>query len=225
MRTLQSTQGKLSDTQIATCHELRNEQEALATETSEQGRSPQMPAAFAWQLEQSSREMQQASQQLGGQKLGEALRVQQSAITRLRLILLALQPDANTPPPNDKPPADQPPMPPMPPPDGTPPDIHDLAEVKLLRAMQIEINRRTLEIEAQRSPAGALPPELNERLGQLAEEQGKLVDLTLKMVRKLSQPPATPKAELPNISDEDLLKKLDEALLPSESLPMKKPEK
>jgi len=113
---------------------------------------------------------------------------------------------------------DPPPKPPeQPQDDAPPPDIHDLAEVKLLRAMQAEINRRTADLEACRKPDGSLPRGIQDQLAWLADEQGRVAELALKLVQSLGRP-KRPNADNgnsgPEVTDEELLKKLDEALLP-----------
>jgi hypothetical protein len=75
-------------------------------------------------------------------------------------------------------------------------DATALAELKLLRLMQQEINRRTTEIEDQRR-SGALSPELEQELIELSAEQGRLADLMLNLSRPSVQNPEDNPAGLP----------------------------
>jgi hypothetical protein len=146
-----------------------------------------------------------------------AIVAQAAALDRLRMILEALQAasSAGNNNQNDSPMGDPPPMPPPPADDAPPPDIHDLAEVKLLRAMQAAINAKTAELEKLRTADGSLPKGVAGQLALLAEEQGRVADLALKLVQSLGRPKRPQdKAEGPAVSDEELLKQLDDALLP-----------
>jgi hypothetical protein len=59
-----------------------------------------------------------------------------------------------------------------------------LAELKLLKLMQAEVYRRTIELEASRSRPGGLSPEQTESLRQLAEEQGRLATMIGELSRQ-----------------------------------------
>jgi hypothetical protein len=209
--------GNLRDSQVASVGDLGAEQDALAIETRALGQSPQLPSAFALQLEWTAGEMSAAAARLRQLQLDdEAIASQAAALDRLRMVLEALQAanSAGNSNQNDAPMEDQPPMPP-PEDDAPPPDIHDLAEVKLLRAMQAAINAKTAELEKLRGRDGSLPAPVTRQLAALAEEQGRVAELALKLVQSLGGP-KRPKenAEGPAVSDEELLKQLDDALLP-----------
>jgi hypothetical protein len=77
-----------------------------------------------------------------------------------------------------------------------PADATVLAELKLLRLMQEEINRRTAEIEAQRN-AGGITPETEQELLELAAEQGRLAELMLNLSRPSVENPEENPARLP----------------------------
>jgi myosin heavy subunit len=207
---------QLSTAQATSLADVATEQAGLANEAQALGGGPQLPSAFALQLEWTASDMLSAANRLREARLDDAsLAIQTSAINRLQMILEALQAasSAGNENPGQAPKPDAPPMPPPPADDAPPPDIHDLAEVKLLRAMQAEINRRTSELEALPTTDTSRA----EQLAALADEQGKVAELALKLVQSLGRPkrPTTDEANPPaDMSDEDLLKKLDEALLP-----------
>jgi DNA repair exonuclease SbcCD ATPase subunit len=210
---------QLTEAQGKSVGDLAIEQEALAIDSRTLGQGPQLPAAFALQLDWTATDMISAANRLRELQLDDAtIASQASALSRLRMILDALQAASSAAnKPNESPMGDQPPMPPPPADDAPPPDIHDLAEVKLLRAMQAEINRRTAELETLRKTDGSLPPAAENQLTNLATEQGRVAELALKLVQSLGKP-KRPKTDNPDsppeVSDEELLKKLDEALLP-----------
>jgi hypothetical protein len=207
---------KLTAAQITSVGDLSVEQDALASETRAMSQSPQLPSAFVLQLEWTATDMAAATQRLRELQLDDAaIASQTSALNRLRMILEALQAASSAANKPNDPMGDPPPMPPKPPDDAPPPDIHDLAEVKLLRAMQAEINRRTAELESQRQPDGTLPKSAADQLAALGEEQGRVAELALKLVQSMSKPkPPADSSGPPEVTDEELLKKLDEELLP-----------
>ena len=210
--------GNLTEAQATSVGDLGFEQESLAIETRTLGQSPQLPSAFSLQLEWTAADMSSSASSLRQRRLGDAvIASQQSALDRLRMILDALQAASSAGnDQNDSPMGDDPPMPPPPADDAPPPDIHDLAEVKLLRAMQAVINGKTAELEKLRATDGSLPPAAAGQLAALAEEQGRVAELALKLVQSLGRPkrPQSDNAEGPAVSDEELLKQLDDALLP-----------
>ena len=103
--------------------------------------------------------------------------------------------------------------------------VHLLAELKLLKLMQQEINRRTAEIEKQAAKAQNLTPEQEKELDDLSQEQGKLADLVLNLGEKAAkqaagaggtpaEPPDEKKKPGNNPLDDELNKALDNELLP-----------
>lgn len=209
--------GSLREAQAASVADLGAEQDALAIETRALGQGPQLPSAFSLQLEWTAADMSSAAARLRESQLDDAaIASQASALERLRMILEALKAASSAGNNNqdDQPMGDPPPMPP-PADDAPPPDIHDLAEVKLLRGMQAAINAKTAELEGLRAADGSLPPEAANQLNLLAQEQGRAAELALKLVQSLGRPKRqTDNAEGPAVSDEELLKQLDDALLP-----------
>jgi hypothetical protein len=220
---LQQQNGQLTEAQTASVGDLAAEQEALGVETRSLANSSQLPGAFAAQLDWSADDMAWAARSLREDLSGDVVSRQQTVLDRLRMIAEALKPE---PPPsedqgNDSPMGENPPMPPAT--DGAPPpDVHDLAEVKLLRAMQAEINRRTAQLEARRISDPESSEKVQTELDALAKEQGKVAELALKLVQSLGRtkkPPGDSSEAAPAIGDEELLRQLDEALLPGNNAP------
>jgi hypothetical protein len=81
--------------------------------------------------------------------------------------------------------------PPDAPPDRPPPEnlTAALAELKLLKLMQEEVNRRTAELAARRAGQGAWDSDLERELAALAQEQGRLADMLLNLIQKTNPPP------------------------------------
>jgi hypothetical protein len=210
--------GNLTAAQSTSAGDLGIEQESLAIETRTLGQGSQLPAAFSLQLEWTAGDMSSSASSLRQRQLDDStIASQQSAVDRLRMILDALQSasSAGNKPQDEAPMGEQPPMPP-PADDAPPPDIHDLAEVKLLRAMQAEINGKTARLERLREADGSLPPAAADELAALGQEQGRVAELALKLVQSLGRPKRgqADNAQSPAVSDEELLKQLDDALLP-----------
>ena len=68
-----------------------------------------------------------------------------------------------------------------------------MAEIKLLKLMQLEINRRTLQLEQSRAADGGdLSGPQQRELDDLASEQGRLADLLAKMLQALQGPGLMP---------------------------------
>ena len=99
-----------------------------------------------------------------------------------------------------------------------------LAELKLVRLMQKEINRRTSELETQHANGDNWSDEQQREVSDLAVEQGQLADLVLELLRQAAeaQPPETklPEVQLPDARPpekgndlDDLDKALDKELL------------
>ena len=93
-----------------------------------------------------------------------------------------------------------------------------MGELRLLQQLQLEINRRTTELETARVKTGDFSPEQLAELQELAEEQGKVAEIVLNLIQKKSEngdePEKPAKAERPgekkpgNSLDDELLKDL-----------------
>ena len=99
------------------------------------------------------------------------------------------------------------------------PEVRSIGELRLLETLQLEINRRTTELEAARAKSGDFTAEQESELVELAAEQGKLAEIILNLIQKKSAeddaPPAKaedaepkPPVKKPDGLDEELLKDL-----------------
>ena len=81
-------------------------------------------------------------------------------------------------------------------------------EVKILRALQVEINQRTEKLEELARSKESLMEEEQRRFGELATDQGRLSELVLRIIR--TSPAAAEKSSKP--PSRSLDRELDEAL-------------
>ena len=112
-----------------------------------------------------------------------AQQFEQSALERLALLIEALKPE----PPEKKPDEGEPP----PKPDSqTQRGVQSLAELKLLRLLQQQINGRTRQLQEAVAKAGKLDAEHRRQYDELAAEQERLAALVDKMITAEADAPA-----------------------------------
>lgn len=220
-------QGEWTPSQRTSVRSLTEQERDLVAETTAFAQKLKEAAAFSLALEGAVREMARATTRLDRlQTDADTQAAENVALARLQQLLEALKPeppmeDMQPPPPMGNDGGGQQPQ--MPPGDA----VHLLAELKLLRLMQQEINRRTTEIEKLHAKATALTADQERELDDLAVEQGKLADLVLTLSEKVAKqaagageeavvPPKDDKPQPPgnNPLDEELNKSLDNELLP-----------
>ena len=70
---------------------------------------------------------------------------------------------------------------------GKPPLVPPLAELKMLRIMQRDVNVRTKRVDEQvaKTPAKKLTPELKETLRRAAQKEGDISRITDKLAKQL----------------------------------------
>lgn len=211
---LETTQGHLTRAQQISLNNLARRQQAIAQETEDA--TSQLTAAKIFQLAltRARESMLEASDLLGEQKTGPATqRAEQNALRRFEQLLSALEQDEPEQGDGEQQGNDggqgggqsQPPT------DGIPP----LAQLKVLKMMQQDLNSRTDEIRADYQQQGEWTPELQARLAEISEEQGLLAELA----RGFSQPsepaPEDDPENLPDLFDEEALPALDLDLQPT----------
>jgi hypothetical protein len=190
----QESRSGLDRAQLNSLLDLARHQRQLAVDTGAVGAQLASAEAFQLGLRGAAREMMRASAAIDRREFGMTTQDTQAvALARLGQIVTALAPE------EPEPGAEQ---------DGSgggggqtpsgmpPADATVLAELKLLRLMQEEINRRTAEIEAQRN-AGGITPETEQELLELAAEQGRLAELMLNLSRPSVENPEENPARLP----------------------------
>jgi hypothetical protein len=206
---LKTQAGKWTDAQRASVQTLATQQRDLAADTGQMATNMADAEVFAVALRGAVREMVRVAQRLETDDVGDETHTASlNAELRLEQLLTALKPDQ----PNDDPPKQNDNQDSQ---DMQPAVVHSVAELKLLRLMQGELNRRTAELESKRSPQGKLTSAQQQELEQLAAEQGHLADIVLKLVRQAAGGPT----ELPKDTDANKkaapsldLDDLDEAL-------------
>ena len=127
--------------------------------------------------------------------------VEGQALAKLELLLEALKPEAPAASPNnsgggapgqgEKPPA----------------GLQSVNELKLLKLMQQQLNLRAQRLQEAVDRGGKLTDEQRQQYAGLGEEQGRLAELTLQLLRAQPQNPEDNPAELPELlPDEDKLR-------------------
>jgi hypothetical protein len=121
-------------------------------------------------------DMQQVAQRLGEAKVGSfTQQLEQDIIEALEETIAALDKaikdlDKKRTPPGQSPPAGQPTDPPL---------VDKLAEIKMIRALQMRINRRTQRYGKIIEGEQAETPELLDALAKLAERQQRIYQATI----------------------------------------------
>ncbi|MCA9202243.1 MAG: hypothetical protein KDA59_04330, partial [Planctomycetales bacterium] len=192
---LRDGDGMLTRAQNASVQLLAEEQRTLAAEVRGLADELASAEAFSVGLQGAEREMLRAASRLDRGETNETTqRYQQSALARLKQVQEALgdgaaprdaddnpQQGESQQPGNNAPPADT---------------VRALSELKLIKLMQLEINRRTTELERLRNRTGELDDEQLRELRDLADEQGQLAELLDRLVAE------TAAAQQSDLSDE-----------------------
>ncbi len=200
---LRQTQGRLNQSQIAELRTLANRQRSLGSETAslaEKGtrfnlcEAPSGPLgqikpgpffgrgrAFGLALSGAAGEMGLAAGLLDRGRTGTAARkAQQGAVRRLAMLLEALKPEEPG-SQSDSAGAGQE-QGKMPGGGVQQPGVQALAELKLLKLFQQEINLRTRQLEKSVGPTKQLTPDARREYENLGTEQGRLADLLLELL-------------------------------------------
>jgi hypothetical protein len=185
MEKLRQAQGQLTRAQLAALLDLARLQRSLQIDTIHLGDQLSDAVAFTMALDGASRDMDQAAASLDRRLTGvETQQAQQNAMRHLDLLLDALKPEPPENQPN--PPANaenkkqgegQQPL-------AQPQNTVKLSELKLLKILQEEINRRTATLAEIVGPEGKPTDQQRKEYEQLAEEQARLAELILKMMNE-----------------------------------------
>ena len=211
---LRENRGQRSRAQRISLHQLSAEQRLLAVEADNLSPRLEPWEVFHLALASAKQQMIHAADRLDQNDTStKTQQIEEASRLRLQQMITALLPD---PPPDDSDSSsdsggagqgDQQPQPPPP----SPRDLQMLAQLKLLRQMQTEVQRRTLQLDQWRQTPGGLTAEREQELTHLAREQGDLAQLVLHMT-SLDQPPA-PQTDRPPPNDGDAgLEALDQLL-------------
>ena len=184
---LRRKDGEFSRSQLATLRDVARMQRSLEEDARKLAEKLTASGAFNLTLNGAASDMGRAADLLDRRTTAaETHRAQQNALDRLNMLLEALKPE---PPPEKKdegksggggegnkgakPPGD---------------GIQKLAELKLLKLLQQEIQLRTVDLE-KAVGAGEANEDQRHQFTQLAEEQGRLAELILKMLQPADKAP------------------------------------
>jgi hypothetical protein len=196
--------------QVPTVRNIAAEERLLGEECGALAEKVAQAEAFALGLRGAMREMLRAAGRLDqletGAQTQETIEVARNRLVQLQEALKPPQPNNednnrdNNPGeeqenPDQQPPSDQ---------------IQSLAELKLLKSMQVEINRRTTELEERKVRDGSLEDDAENELVELSQEQGHLADIVVNLIESMKADPEDNPDSLPA---GDLDKELDDALL------------
>ena len=67
---------------------------------------------------------------------------------------------------------------------GDPPLLPGSAELKLLRAAQLRINRRTVAFDTARTPMGELDEVMKQEITNLSQRQAEIGDMTIRILER-----------------------------------------
>ena len=165
--------------------ELAKQQSDLAADVNQLARQTPDTASYSLALEFAARPMLQAGQRLAKNQVDETtLKAEREALTFLKDLMASLaknQRPEKTPDPNSKE---------QPPPQGSgeqpKSDPLNVAELKLIRLMQLEIMRRTKQLDEVQTTGGKLSPEEQRELSELATRQQRLAEF----LERMGTPPA-----------------------------------
>jgi len=190
----------LSEAQRATLASVAREQALLQEETGQTRDDLAAAAVFQLVLSQTADDMAAAHAELLREQTGQATQqAQQSALARLDQIVEALQPVE----PEEEQSEDnqgggqgqgQGQNAPKAPGDA----LKAMAELKLLKLMQVGINGRTEALEKQYGAGDAVPEQARQEYARLSREQGHLADLLLGLMQEMAAPEEDP-AGLPTL--------------------------
>ncbi|MBN2474133.1 MAG: hypothetical protein JXB62_05980 [Pirellulales bacterium] len=209
------SQGQLSRAQAAGLRDLARQQQWLQGETAQLADTLIGAGAFHLALSGAAGDMGRAAELLQRRQTGAATeQAQQHAMQRLDLLREALEPE----PPEDGPDNGQntgsggaggdgggkPGQ-------GAPPGAAQrLAELKLLRLLQQELNLRTEQLQETVTAAGAVTEEQHTQFAELSREQGQLADLVLQLLASEPKNPEDDLDALPDLRLEENNPKLEE---------------
>lgn len=187
--------------QLISVGDLARRQEQLQAEAEAMAEKLDPARVFHLALTGAAADMKNAAELLGQQQTGAPTQLaEKHALNRLEQLLQALSKDAPQQPDNQQQPpggGEGGPQQPQPQTDGIPP----IAQLKLLKMLQLEINERTTALDAKRN---TLTPREADEWVRLSAEQGRLADLVLELSKPSEENPAEDPGQLPPLDLQDL---------------------
>lgn len=169
----------LTPGQEASLVDLARQQRLLQTETSSLSEKHAEAQVFSLAVSLAAKEMAQAAGLLDRRQTGgDVQQAQQAAQDRLSQVLESLKPE----PPAEKPPQEN---------TGqggskrgprNPGGVPELAQIKLLKMMQEDVNRRTQVLEKTLDGGGPAAEDARRKLAELSLEQGRLAELLIALI-------------------------------------------
>jgi hypothetical protein len=211
LENVRATEGRLTRAQLGTVNELSRQQQALEIETAQLAERLANTEVLQLALTGAARQMSKAAELLGHRETGKTTQgTQESARIRLAQLLTALAKDQA-----DKPKAAQeqegggnqkrg---------DGS----HVLAQLKLLKLLQEDLNQRYRTVKTEETGDAA-----TRELTELAQEQGKLAELTARLAEPPQENPEDDPEKLQDIRQDkaatDLVPRPEEPALEGEKV-------
>ncbi|OYV88574.1 MAG: hypothetical protein B7Z73_08290 [Planctomycetia bacterium 21-64-5] len=175
---VEQSQGELTRAQAISVGDLGKQQHEMSQEAAALAAKMAATPVFRLALEQAGRQMQRAAMLLDGQQTGQPTQqAEQRAIDLLTHAVEALKPAAGGPQEqeSESQPGEQ---------NANAADPSQmLAELKLLKWMQDDVNQRTEALDKAHHGAAELPPDAQREYEELSEQQGVIAELTLKLAK------------------------------------------
>ena len=192
LETERQQRGSLSRGQLKTLRDLAEVERGLQGDVAQLEKSLKVAEVFSLVLRRAERTLKLAADRLADKQCDAAVvAIERDAVKKIESLLAVLKQDApqekpegQQPPPGGQNP-DEPEKPESAPPPGE--SLPQLAQLKLLKALQEEFLERTALIDGLRDKEGNLPPDAAKELEELAKEQVELADLTRDLVVKILQ--------------------------------------
>jgi hypothetical protein len=178
---LEQSQGQLTRSQALSLRDLAHLQRSLQTDAAELAQHLGGAAVLELAMTRAARDMARAADLLDRRQTGPSTQdAQRLAIRQLGLLVEAFKPEPpssqdQSPAAGDNPPQQGPPAAVLPP----------LAELKLMKLMQQEINSRIEDLN--KAAAGKPTPEQSRQYAELSHQQGRLADILLQSLQPTSQ--------------------------------------
>jgi myosin heavy subunit len=175
--------GQLTRAQAASLRDLARLQQSLQSDTARLGEQMKETGGFHLALSGAQSDMGRAAGLLERRETGSATQqAEQSALSRLAMVLEALKPETPAKQGDGAGPGPKPGGP-----QGQPGGVQTLAELKLLKLMQDALNQRTLDLHKE--VADREPTEAQKRqYAEISAEQGRLADLAMRMISTRQNP-------------------------------------
>lgn len=185
---LRHDQGRLSRGQLITLRDTAQVQQSLHGETDSLAKKIEAVAAFHLALSTAAQQMRWSAERLIERQTGSPTQeAQRLAMTRIELLLEALKPDAGKDKSGKSRGGDggggqggQP---------GGGDGISDVAQLKLIKLLQQDLNLRTQALGQDKGSADDVPGAERQRYTRLSAEQGKLADLVRNLLRPADESP------------------------------------